>query len=148
MSRSFSSNFASDIIQMIEYKEALGYKPSSYEWNLQNFDRFCLENYPKATVLIKEIVLAWCQEGEGDSRSEYRASTIREFTAIGKEAFVLPSNWFPASKAGLPYLFTNEELSNFFSATDHYPSRANSPLLEYIVPVIFRLQYACGMRPQ
>lgn len=154
MSRSFSSNFASDIIQMVEYKEALGYKPSSYEWDLQNFDRFCLKNYPKATVLTREIVLAWCQEGEEDRnrRSGYRAIAIRKFgkylTAIGKDAFVLPTNWFPAPKADLPYLLTDEELSNFFSATDNYPSRANSPLLEYIVPVIFRLQYACGMRPQ
>jgi len=152
MSRSFSSNFAFDIIQMVEYKEALGYKPSSYEWNLQNFDHFCLKNYPKATVLTREIVLEWCQEGKENRRSEYRASAIREFakylTAIGKDAFILPANWFPAPKAELPYLLTDEELSNFFSATDNYPSRANSPLLEYIVPVIFRLQYACGMRPQ
>lgn len=77
---------------------------------------------------------------------------IREFgrylAAIGKETFVLPTELFPPAKAELPYLLTDEEFSNFFCAADHYPSRANSPLLEYIVPVIFRLQYACGMRPQ
>ena len=96
--------------------------------------------------------MAWCQEGKEDRQSEYRARVIRVFakylTAIGKDAFVLPDDWYPAPKAELPYLLTDEELSNFFNATDRYPSRANIPLLEYTVPVIFRLQYACGMRPQ
>ena len=55
---------------------------------------------------------------------------------------------FVSQKADLPYLFTDEELEHFFDATDHYPHRGNSPLLEYIIPVIFRLQYACGLRPQ
>jgi len=60
----------------------------------------------------------------------------------------MPPSFFPHKKAALPAIFTGEELRRFFEATDRYASCSNSPLIEYTVPVIFRLQYACGMRPQ
>jgi integrase len=37
---------------------------------------------------------------------------------------------------------------NFFEATDYHPAHTNYALDEFTVPVIFRFQYACGMRPQ
>jgi len=40
------------------------------------------------------------------------------------------------------------ELRQFFKASDQLTSDSRSPLLEYTVPVVFRLQYACGLRPQ
>lgn len=152
MSRSFHSAFADDIRGMVEHKKALGHKAESYEWNLQNFDRYCMEHFPEAGQLTKEIVFAWCGAGKEFKKSAYRANAIREFgrylTGIGKEAYVLPHEFFPPQKAGLPHLFTDGELVRFFDAADHYPHHARSPLAEYIVPVIFRLQYACGLRPQ
>lgn len=152
MSRTFHSHFADDIREMVAYKTALGHKAASYEWNLQNLDRYCMKHYPDAVTLTKEIVFGWCQAAKGTGKSSYRANTIRNFgkylTAIGKEAYVLPTEMFVSQKADLPYLFTDEELEHFFDATDHYPHRGNSPLLEYIIPVIFRLQYVCGLRPQ
>lgn len=152
MGRNFYSGFAPHICGMIEFKKVLGHKPESYEWDLQNFDRFCSRNYPNTDILTKEITFAWCADGKEDQKSAYRMKAIREFgkylVAIGKDAFIYPSELMEHTKAGLPYLLTDTELQNFFSAADHYPSRSNSPLLEYTVPVIFRLQYACGMRPQ
>lgn len=152
MSRVFHSRFADDIRGMVAYKTSLGHKADSYEWDLQNFDRYCAEYYPDAENLTKEIVFGWCQAGKENGKSAYRASAIRNFgkylVAIGKEAYVLPAEMFVPQKADLPYLFTDAELERFFEATDHYPHRDNSPLLEYIIPVIFRLQYACGLRPQ
>jgi integrase len=60
----------------------------------------------------------------------------------------MPPGFFPPRKADLPYIFSETELWHFFEAADHFPGSHNSPLLEYTVPTIFRLQYACGMRPQ
>lgn len=57
MSRTFHSHFADDIREMVAYKTALGHKAASYEWNLQNFDRYCMKHYPDAVTLTKEIVL-------------------------------------------------------------------------------------------
>lgn len=66
----------------------------------------------------------------------------------GVDAYVMPPSFFPPKKPELPFIMKNSEMLNFFNATDRYPSRGQSPLLEYTVPVIFRLIYACGMRPQ
>ncbi len=152
MSRSFRSRFADDIKGMVAYKMSLGHKADSYEWDLQNFDRYCAEYHPDAETLTKEIVFGWCHAGKENGKSAYRANAIRNFgkylVAIGKEAYILPAEIFVSQKAEIPYLFTDTELERFFKATDCYPHRDNSPLLEYIIPVIFRLQYACGLRPQ
>jgi integrase/recombinase XerD len=152
MSFSFHSGFAQDIRAMLEFKTALGHKSGSYGWNLANFDRFCLEKFPDESILTKEIAFAWCEEVNVDNKSRYRMYAIREFgkylVSIGKEAFIFPSKFLPSFKAELPYIFSDEELINFFKAADEVPNCAKSPLLEYTVPVIFRLQYGCGMRPQ
>ena len=148
----YTSGFATDIREMLLLKEALGHKPSSFAADLLCFDRFCAKNYPDSRSLTQEISFAWCMDGRKDGLAPHRMQKIREFgkylTSIGKQAYVLPSALIPKKKADLPYLLTNDELKTFFDAADNYPHRDNSPLVEYTVPVIFRLIYACGMRPQ
>jgi integrase len=143
------SHFAAKINSMLKYRAALGYSTVNYRWVLANFDRYCLRHFPELTSLTKELALAWCNDAKGISG--YRAPAIREFArhliSLGETAFVLPPSFFPAHKADLPYLLSETELECFFNASDRFPSSPNSPLLEYTVPVIFRLQYACGLRP-
>ncbi len=152
MSMIFESHFAQYIHDMLEYKKALGHNASSYSWNLQSFDRFCQKFYPNETVLTQELTFAWCNAMEKKSRSNYRMHAIREFgkflAASGVEAYVLPTRLIGTHRAELPYLFTDEELKRFFAASDKIPPRKTTPLLEYTIPVIFRLQYGCGLRPQ
>ncbi len=46
-----------------------------------------------------------------------------------------------------PYIFTKEELERFFTAVDqNTPKVSVSPLRHLIMPVLFRLLYACGLR--
>lgn len=152
MNFSFHSRFALDIQAMLEFKMALGHKSSSYGWNLANFDRFCQNKFPDEFVLTKELVFAWCDEVNTENKSGYRMHAIHELgkylVSIGKDAFIFPSELLPSPKAELPYIFSDDELKNFFKATDEIPHCDKSPLLEYTIPVIFRLQYGCGMRPQ
>ncbi len=148
----FKSHFAQYIQDMLVYKKTLGHKTSSYSWNLKNFDRFCRKSYPDETVLTKELAFAWCNAMERESRSNYRMHAIREFgkflAASGVEAYVLPAKLIGKHRAELPYLFTDEELKRFFATSDKILQCKKSPLLEYTIPVIFRLQYGCGLRPQ
>ena len=150
MNYTFQSHFSSRIRDMLEYRAALGRGIIGYGWNLANFDRFCLNRFPEETSLTKELVFAWCNDAVG--RSGYRAQIIRGFAryllSVGNEAFLMPPGFFPPRKPDLPYIFSEDELRRFFEAADRFPSCPTSPLLEYTVPVIFRLQYACGMRPQ
>lgn len=152
MNAPFNSNFSKSLEDMIEFKTALGHKMKSYKWYLLNFDKFCQENFPNEYVLTSELALAWCNATKEKSRSGYRFHIIREFgkylVANGQKAFVIPSTLIPKLKIDIPYLLTDEELENFFKATDKIPHFSQSPLLEYTIPVIFRLQYACGLRPQ
>jgi integrase len=152
MNMIFKSHFAQNIQDMLEYKKALGHNTSSYSWNLQNFDRFCRKFYPDETVLTQELAFAWCNAMENKSKSSYRMHAIREFgkflAASGIEAYVFPTMLIGNHRAELPYLFTDEELKRFFAASDKFTPRKTSPVLEYTIPVIFRLQYGCGLRPQ
>lgn len=148
----FSSKLAPDMYGMLSYKEALGHKTDSFSAQLQCLDRFCRKVYPDAEVLTQEISFAWCLDGRKDGMCEHRMHFVREFgkylVAVGKKAYVLPSALIPNRKANLPYILTDDELRLFFKAADNYPHRNNSLLVEYTVPVIYRLIYACGMRPQ
>ena len=148
----YASGFATEIRGMLLFKEALGYKPSSFAADLLCFDRFCVERYPDENILTQEIAFAWCMDGKKDHMAPHRMHKIRELgkylASTGRAAYVLPSVLIPNKKAELPYLLTDSEIKDFFSAADDYPHRGNSPLVEYTVPVIFRLIYACGMRPQ
>jgi len=75
-------------------------------------------------------------------------SRLYEFWKFMTVHSIVPTGFFSPPKTDLPYIFTETELRRFFEASDRFPGYCNSPLLEYTVPVIFRLQYACGMRPQ
>lgn len=150
----FRSGFAQNIQDMLDYKEALGYSSSSYEYFLLKFDEFCCENYPKETFLLKEIVFDWAiaKKGESINTLNRRVAVIREFgrylNSIGIPAYVFPAKMTGAQKQYTPHIFTDSELKSFFYGADHYEKSAWHPMNTYIVPVIFRLIYCCGLRPQ
>ena len=153
MISSFNSHFAPRINDFIRYKEALGYSRSSYAKFLSQFDRFCLNAYPEETVLTKELVEQWAslRTNEKANGLKRRMVALREFgkylNAIGKEAYVIPTEMIGDFKPFFPYLFTDEELKAFFTAADSMPPHKLSPYRQLITPVIFRLLYCCGLRP-
>lgn len=152
MTYKYQSNFADDLIAMFNYKIALGYSAISYEGGLRRLDMFFLEYFPTCCVLSQEIVNAWCDHENVNNKAPNHAIIIREFAkflnSIGKDAYVLPDKARKKYKPELPCIFTEAEISAFFHATDIYPHRNNSPLLEYTIPTIFRVQFACGLRPK
>jgi len=120
---------------------------------LASFDRFCVDRFPDEGTLTKEVAFAWCNDAKGKGKGSYnRASALRglarHIVLAGGVAYIVPMPYFPMPKAGQPALMSGVELANFFAATDCYPESEKDVLQEFTVPVIFRLQYACGMRPQ
>ena len=155
MKYKFQSHFSKRIRDMLEYRSALGLGRIGYQWNLANFDRFCLKRFPSESSLTKELVFAWCNDTNGSSgyRAKYTRGFARYLISTGEQAFLLPPGFFSSYKAKPPYIFSDTELRRFFEAADRFPSYrsrtlGSNLLLEYTVPVIFRLLYACGMRPQ
>jgi len=147
----FKSCFAERIEDMLDHRSLMGHGTAEYRKKLGSFDRFCVAYFPTERTLTQSLVFAWCNDVKGNG-GMLKASVMRGFgrylLSIGQDAYILPTSFFPHRKAALPHIFNHDELKNFFLATDRFPSSRNSPLLEYTAPVIFRLQYACGMRPQ
>lgn len=138
---------------MIQYKVSLGYDRRSYEGYLLDFTRFLQIHYPNTDYLTEEIALDWCRQRRTESPSGFhrRAMALREFTkylfSIEKSSYILPTNYTAKQTRYTPYIFTDKELSNIFKASDHVIPHPNSPCREIVVPVLYRLIYFCGLRP-
>lgn len=148
------SSFANHIEAFLNYREALGFSRVSYENALQNFDRHAASNHFGCEILSKEIVTGWINEQLDKSRggAAIKATAIRQFgkylSAMGTGSYILPEEYISKPKNTFaPYLFTDGELARLFHATDRFPKSEKSPLASKIPPVLFRLIYTCGLRP-
>ena len=153
MKHEFRSGFARQIQEMLKHRAVMGYSVDDYCSILANFDRFCMNHFPHETILTRRIAFAWCNDAKGNGKGGFnRASALRGLARhiflAGEEAYVMPASFFPMPKAKQPLIMNHVELVNFFNATDCYSSSRKNDLHEFTVSVIFRLQYACGMRPQ
>lgn len=151
--RKFSGVFATQITGFIRQKRALGYEYSEGVYILSDFEDFCKKCFPDSTALSQEIGLNWakCRKSEKGHSQLNRISVIREFgkymNSIGIPAYVIPPNIHMKSTRPTPYIFSKDELSALFKASDEFPYRPVSPIFHLIVSVMFRLTYCCGLRP-
>lgn len=148
----FASGFAPKLDAMLDYRAARGYKRKTYLPGLLKFDGFCTDNFPQSTQLTREIVHAWLDSKTIASHGlTGAAGTIRQFgkylNAVDEEAYILPDKFAPCRTAFVPHLFTDDELSALFAEIDRLPQNRNEPFLHEIAPVLFRMTYTCGLRP-
>lgn len=149
----FRGHFAKHIENHVRLKQAIGYKYETESMHLSRFSRFTDQKYPKSKILTKEILLDWCSKKSYESQSNQcsRASILRQFAiylqGMNIEAYVIPKGYYPSEEKYVPYIYTENELQRFFQETDkcHYVSEC--PHRHLIMPIFFRLIYACGLRP-
>ncbi|MFT5874451.1 MAG: integrase/recombinase XerD [Clostridium sp.] len=153
MKKDSTSLFTPYIDEMLDFKVHLGYERRTYEGFLNDFSRYCAQYHPTQKCLIKELVLEWCTRRPSESPSGFRRRiiAIREFgkymEAIGKESYILPSGFASGRTSFIPYIFSDEELLDFFSTADNMEPSLRSPYRHWIVPVLLRMIYFCGLRP-
>lgn len=148
----YEGPFKDHIRNHVELKRAVGYKYDADANHLKRFDRFTLEKYPDTTDLTKEIVLDWCSkktyEAQGNQCS--RASILRQFgkylDSIGVNSYILPKGYYPTEEQYMPYIYSVDELANFFIETDKCRYCYECPYRHLIMPVFFRMIYMCGLR--
>jgi integrase len=149
----FTSAFALKIEAMLKYRIARGFKEETHLRNLIRFDKFCTEYYPQTDELTSKIVYAWLEYETLTTPKVFskRATTIRQFgiylTALNEQAYVLPEKLSTNRNGFTPYIFTDNELTALFVAIDTLPDDKNEPFLNVISPVLFRMIYTCGLRP-
>jgi len=138
---------------MIKHKEALGFSASSYLVYLRRFDEHCQSRFPDEQELTKELVMSWARKRDSETINSLnrRLAAIREFArylvSIGEPAYVYPQKMSPPQTRYIPHIFTDYELSMFFKGADSFDESPDDVLHQYIVPVIFRITYCCGLRP-
>ena len=150
----YISSFAGHIEAMLDYREALGFSRVSYEPYLQHFDRFAATTFPGVDVISREMATGWVNQHLHKSRGGAikKASIVRQFgrylSAVGKESYILPDEYITKpTSTFVPYLFTDDELTRLFHTADRLPKSEVNPLASKIPPVLFRLIYTCGLRP-
>lgn len=154
MKYTFHSHFAQDIQAYISLRESIGYKEYSYDRSLHMFDRFCMTHFPDTTSITQELAEAWCTQKANEKMKtlQRRAVILRGFTkyliSIRKDAYLIPDGMIGKPEKFIPYLYSDHELRLFFDSADSLPIHSMSPNRELVVPVLFRMMYCCGLRPQ
>jgi len=69
MTHIFKSHFAERMTSFIAQKRALGWTYIGSEAVLAQFDCFCLEKYPKAESITKELCFAWAVRRSSENSS-------------------------------------------------------------------------------
>jgi site-specific recombinase XerD len=146
----YTSGFAEQIINYLDYREALGFSQIKDAYMLVSFDRYCDTNCPKANDLTRKVVRDWIDSQ--DTSVTNKTTAIRNFAkylaACGRNAYELPKNRrFIEKRTFLPHMFTEEELCALFMATGKIQPGVHQPHLPDVLPVMFRLIYTCGLRP-
>ena len=148
----YTGPFAKYIKDHVELKQAVGYKYIAEAEHLKRFDIFTLEHYSSAKTLTRTIVLDWCSKKSYEAQANQcgRASIIRQFSKyldnIGIEAYIIPKGFYPVESQYTPYIYTDQELKQFFAETENCHYNLQAPWRHLIMPVFFRLIYTSGLR--
>lgn len=148
----FSSAFGERISNFLDYRTARGFKSETYLRYFIRFDRWCVEKHPEQMQLSRKLVLDWIDDAVSSHyNAAQRVASMRKFArylcAIGEDAYILPEKYTPLKSRAAAYLFTDSELAALFKAIDQLPATKKEPFLNEIAPVLYRLIYTCGLRP-
>lgn len=152
---SFKQELTAAYHEMLDIKVSLGYKQRTYMSHILPFIELCADSYPDAKEITKEMLDHWLltKNFNADSTRRIAIINIRHFArflnAIGKKAYIPPSEYNVKAQRYLPYIFTDEELVQLFDSIDSLTNRIDRQEYhpELILPVVFRLELCCGMRP-
>jgi len=138
---------------MLLYKESIGYSRRTYAYDLARFCRFVESKQVDVSELKEDVVLSWCSrlESESPTGARRRIQSVRELlkylSAIGIDCYVIPSSFLPRSKRRTPYIFSDNEILRIFEECDTLSHNQCSPHRHLILPVLLRLIFFCGLRP-
>ncbi len=154
MSYCYNSKLKDYILGFVKQKHSLGYPYLESQRVLHDFDQFCVRFFADAETITPELGNAWAviKSTEKPVSFQNRIAPIRELAKYmmrqDMDAYVIPAALVPKNRQPyIPHIFTPYELECFFEASDTQPPMIRSRLRHLQIPVIFRLLYACGLRP-
>ena len=148
----FRSRFRADMEAFIIQKRAVGYPYNTSAKVLGYLDAMISKSFPDSEVLSREICNAWIDECSSLHQNTLlrRVTPVRQFgkylVGTGRPAYIIPGG-IPRKQIHYDaHIFTEAELKAFFSSIDQCRKSPFSPYRCYVIPVIFRLLYTCGLR--
>jgi len=148
-----ASVFASYSIEYIEANLALGKKWSLVIALMNQFDHFCVKHDVAEPVLTEEMFNAFCElhPNESPSNQYLRINFLRNFSKhLSDCGIVVPMQFHPMRQPKTnfkPYIFTYDELNRILAVVDtSAPNIPNSPVRQFVMPLLFRMLYCCGLR--
>jgi len=153
--RNIENSLTAQMDLFLKQKRALGFRYTPEERLLCSLAQYCSDNNPDVTTITREIADGWIlgqNENLDDKIPESRITVMREFAKFlirsGIDAYVIPAGYYTNRRNRyVPHIFNNNELKLFFKAADMTPPSRNETHCHLSVPVIFRLLYSCGFRP-
>ena len=150
MSRYYYSVYGPYIEQYLNIQRNLGYKTKERNSNLVAFDRLAMERDEAFVGISKEFAEEWSKKSvnESDINRYKRIQSVRLFALfLCKTGYLSYISQLPKLKTTFtPYIFTKEQILIFFNVCDHLDTPMNNRSPIFVVPSLFRLLYATGLR--
>ena len=146
------SNFKNEILSFLELKHSTGYKYTTAQKHIEQFDELCFLKYSNESTLTEDIGLEWAiqRKNESISSHENRIVAVREFAKylnnLNKKAFVIPTKYILKKTKYKSYIYSNTELKQIFYVIDNKKCRCIYENVYDALPVLFRILYGCGLR--
>jgi len=155
------TTLAEKIDSFLENREKRGFRRYPHDRHLAKFREFVAQSGENHHGLTEADVQGWLYgvNDECEKDLTIKASAIRGLgkylQALGEDAYVLPDKYATYKTTFSPHILTEEELARFFAAADGMTDITGNPksskYTDYhtaiVVPVMFRLLYTCGLRP-
>lgn len=140
------------MVKMLDTLHNSGLQMAYLDSFLKDFDRFCVINFQDDALLTSEIAEAWIHNTTSKSNKHMsrRVCTMKYLgryqRSLGKPAYV-PDYSVKYRTAEEPHLFNDEQLREFFEKVDTVITPTKMfPYNDIIFPVMFRMNYCCGLR--
>ena len=132
-------------------KESAGIQIQKPMGMLLRFLRMCLESGEPLDYASKSAIERWNGKdiNETPRNHYYRATEIRRFMQYLEHAGInayVAQDIHRVSSSFVPYIFSHDEISRLFVAVDSLSHTAISPQRVYVLSLLFRILYGCGLR--
>lgn len=132
-------------------KESIGVEIQKPMQMLLRFLRMCLTEGEPLDYASKNAVERWNAKdiNETPRNHYYRATEIRRFMQylekIGVDSYV-DKDIRRVQSSFVPYIFSRNDIIRLFAAVDDLPYTPISPQRVYVMSLLFRMLYGCGLR--
>lgn len=148
----YCSKFAPDMENMLASLHNTGLQMAYINFFLDDFDSFCMDIFPDASILTSDIAESWIHNAASESKAHMsrRVRTMKHLgqyqQSLGKPAYI-PDYAIHYTHAEEPHLFSDGQLAEFFEKVDTEITPTKLfPYNDIVFPVMFRMIYCCGLR--